>query len=334
MQAIETNLSKVNNPIASYKDLSSINELNYQEINSKSHFGFSSSFKVTKLKGSHNLVAEIDKNYCFDKDLTNAILAAFMFNKKTIVTGLHGSGKSTHIEQVAARLNWPCIRINLDGQISRSDLLGRDVIKIKNNKQVTEFQEGLLIYALKNPVALILDEYDAGKADVMFVLQRILEQEGKLTLLEKNEIIKAHKHFRIFATCNTLGSGDEYGIYHGTSFINQGQLDRWDQIVQLDFLEPNLEVKLLKKKFKNHVQVKESLIKDSVSLANLIRDGFKQEELSSIISTRTLISFIDNYTIYESLSYAFRVSIYNRYSKEEKQIVAELFQKVFAIELT
>ena len=308
-------------------------KLPQQELDSKKVFGFEANFQITSLKDKHNFVPSIDSHYCFDKDSTNAILAAFMFNKKTILTGLHGSGKSTHIEQVAARLNWPCIRINLDGQISRADMLGRDTITIQDGKQVTEFQEGLLIYALRNPVALILDEYDAGKADIMFVLRRILEQEGKLTLLETNEVIEPHSHFRIFATCNTLGSGDEYGIYHGTSFINQGQLDRWDQIIQLDYLSEKNEIKLLKEKFKKDKKVSIDLIKNAVSIANLIRYGFKEEELSCVISTRTLISFIESYINYDSLPYAFKVSIYNRFNKEEQETLSELFQKVFAIEL-
>lgn len=308
-------------------------ELNSQAIDSKVNFGFQADFQINRLRGSHHLVPDIDHNYYFDQETTNAILAAFMYNKKTIITGLHGSGKSTHIEQIASRLNWPCVRINLDGQITRSELIGRDIITLENGKQVTSFTEGLLVYALRNPVALILDEYDAAKADIMFILQGVLEQEGKLTLLEKNEIIKPHKYFRIFATCNTIGDGDQYGIYHGTSFINQGQLDRWDQIISLNYLQAECEVQLLKKRFKSNNKIKTSFLQKLVTLANLIRSGFQQEELSCVVSTRTIISLVENYMIYGSLSYAFKVSVYNRYNTEEQKILAELFQKVFAIEL-
>ena len=304
-----------------------------KNLDSEKIFGFKSNFSISKFANSSSLVPAIEENYFFDMQTTQAILAGFTYNKKTIVTGLHGSGKSTHIEQIAARLNWPCIRINLDGQISRYDLLGRDVIKTENNQQVTVFEEGLLVKAVRNPIALILDEYDAAKPDVMFVLQRLLEQEGKLTLLEKNEVITPHPYFRVFATCNTLGNGDEYGIYHGTSFINQGQIDRWNQIIKLDYLAENFEIELLCKKFAGNKKINKKLIKNIVSLANFIRDAFKQEELSYVMSVRTIINFIENYIIYDSLNYAFKVSFYNRCNIEEQKIIAELFQKIFAIEL-
>lgn len=304
-------------------------------IDSKKDFGFAVNFPVKKLTNKSDYIPERDEEYCFDQDVTTAILAGFMFNKRILIHGLHGSGKSTHIEQIASRLNWPCIRINLDGNITRSDLIGHDVIKIQDGKQVTEFAEGLLTHAIQNPIAIIFDEYDAGRPDVMFVLQRLLEEEGKFSLLEQNKIIHPHKNFRIFATANTIGGGDDNGIYHGTSFVNQGQLDRFNIIEELNYLSKEKEVKILEKKSKKRgIDLSKELIVKIVDFASLIRKAFECDDINNILTTRTLISWIENYKIYSSLEKAFLVAFMNRCNKEEQQIIAEIYQRVFNQELS
>jgi len=293
-------------------------------------FGFKLKAKVNCYQKQGDLVPTLDPSYRFDSAICEAIITALNHNRKTLITGLHGSGKTSHIEQVAARLNREVLRINLDGEISRTDLLGRDTIKLRGAKQVTEFEEGLLVYALRRPIILILDEYDAAKPEVMFVLQRLLEQNGKLTLLETNEVITPHPDFRLFATTNTVGTGDEFGIYHGTSYINQGQLDRWQQILKLDYMGESEEVKLLQAKFPG---LKEGDVKDLVALASFLRNAFFKEELGQLYSLRTAINTLENLQLYNSMEQAFKLSFYNRLNEFEQTIASELYQRVFAKEL-
>ena len=275
-------------------------------------------------------VPEVDNNYVFDQETTLSILAGFQHNRRVMVQGFHGTGKSTHIEQVAARLNWPCVRINLDSHISRIDLLGKDVIKLKDGKQITEFQEGLLPWSIQNPVALVFDEYDAGRPDVMFVIQRILEVEGKLTLLDQNKVINPHPSFRLFATTNTIGLGDVTGLYHGTQQINQGQLDRWHILSSLNYLSPTQEFNVVSSRLKKlKSQKNKTLIKDMIQLANLTRAGFINGDISTIMSPRTVISWAENFTIFKDISASFKLSFFNKCDDTEKPIIAEYYQRCF-----
>ena len=275
-------------------------------------------------------VPEVDNNYVFDQETTLSILAGFQHNRRVMVQGFHGTGKSTHIEQVAARLNWPCVRINLDSHISRIDLLGKDVIKLKDGKQITEFQEGLLPWSIQNPVALVFDEYDAGRPDVMFVIQRILEVEGKLTLLDQNKVINPHSSFRLFATTNTIGLGDVTGLYHGTQQINQGQLDRWHILSSLNYLSPTQEFNVVSSRLKKlKSQKNKTLIKDMIQLANLTRAGFINGDISTIMSPRTVISWAENFTIFKDISASFKLSFFNKCDDTEKPIIAEYYQRCF-----
>jgi cobaltochelatase CobS len=247
-----------------------------------------------------------------------------------MVQGFHGTGKSTHIEQIAARLNWPCVRINLDSHISRIDLLGKDVIKLEDGKQITEFQEGLLPWSIQNPVALVFDEYDAGRPDVMFVIQRILEVEGKLTLLDQNKVINPHPSFRLFATTNTIGLGDVTGLYHGTQQINQGQLDRWHILSSLNYLSPTQEFNVVSSRLKKlKSQKNKTLIKDMIQMANLTRAGFVNGDISTIMSPRTVISWAENFTIFKDISTSFKLSFFNKCDDTEKPIIAEYYQRCF-----
>ena len=247
------------------------------------------------------MVPTIDENYIFDEETTMSILVGFKHNKKVLVQGLHGTGKSSHIEQIAARLNWPCLRINLDGHISRSDLLGKDSIILKDNKQVTTFKEGLLPWAIQNPVALVLDEYDAGRPDVMFVIQRILEVEGKLTLLDQNKVITPHPYFRIFGTCNTLGLGDSTGLYSGTQSLNQGQLDRWNIFTTLNTIDPEVEIKIVEGKIGKNKSKLSGKLPLMIRLANLVRQAFSSSDLSVTMSPRTSILWAENFLSLEIL---------------------------------
>ena len=257
----------------------------------------------------------------------------FKYNKKVLIQGLHGTGKSSHLEQIAARLNWPCIRINLDGHISRFDLLGKDTITLKDQKQITTFKEGLLPWAIKNPVALVFDEYDAGRPDVMFVIQRVLEAEGKLTLLDQNTVINPNPFFRIFGTCNTLGLGDTSGLYYGTQNLNQGQLDRWNIFCALNFLKPEIEEKIIKNKLKKtNKKVRDSVV-NMVKLANLVRDAFKSSEISVIMSPRTCIIWAENYEIFGDIDHAFKLSFLNKCDQNDKKIINEFYQRCFSREL-
>jgi len=280
------------------------------------------------------LVPEIDEGYIFDKDTTLSILAGFNHNRRVMVQGFHGTGKSTHIEQIAARLNWPCVRINLDSHISRIDLLGKDVIKLNDGKQITEFQEGMLPWSIQNPVALVFDEYDAGRPDVMFVIQRILEVEGRLTLLDQNKVIKPHPSFRLFATTNTVGLGDVTGLYHGTQQINQGQMDRWHILSSLNYLDENQELKVVLSKVNEFDSNKnKEILKNMIKLANLTRSGFENGDISILMSPRTVISWAQNYKIFKDVVDSFKLTFLNKCDELEKPIIAEYFQRCFDIEI-
>ena len=279
-------------------------------------------------------VPEIDEGYIFDKDTTLSILAGFNHNRRVMVQGFHGTGKSTHIEQIAARLNWPCVRINLDSHISRIDLLGKDAIKLKDGKQITEFQEGMLPWSIQNPVALVFDEYDAGRPDVMFVIQRILEVEGKLTLLDQNKVIKPHPSFRLFATTNTVGLGDVTGLYHGTQQINQGQMDRWHILSSLNYLDENQELKVVLSKVNEFTSNKnKEILKNMIKLANLTRSGFENGDISILMSPRTVISWAQNYKIFKDVIDSFKLTFLNKCDDLEKPIIIEYFQRCFDIEI-
>ncbi len=302
-------------------------------VDSSKVFGTSKKIMVPSFSEKTNLVPEIDNGYIFDDATTTSILMGFKYNKKVLIQGLHGTGKSSHIEQIAARLHWPCLRINLDGHISRFDLLGKDGIILKNDKQVTTFKEGLLPWAIKNPVALVFDEYDAGRPDVMFVIQRVLEADGKLTLLDQNTIITPNPYFRIFGTCNTLGLGDTSGLYYGTQNLNQGQLDRWNIFCSLNFLKPEIEEKIIKNKLKKSSKKVHSSISKMVRLANLVRDAFKASEISVIMSPRTCIIWAENFEIFGDIDQAFKLSFFNKCDLNDKNIINEFYQRCFGREL-
>ena len=311
-----------------------LNVLPNIKLSVKQTFGIDSDLEVDAFEKKNEFVPEIDKNYKFDKDTTIAILSGFSFNKRVLVQGYHGTGKSTHIEQIAARLNWPCIRVNLDSHISRIDLIGKDAIKLKDGKQITEFQEGILPWSIQNPVALVFDEYDAGRPDVMFVIQRILESEGNFTLLDKNKVIKQNKYFRLFATSNTVGLGDTSGLYHGTQQINQGQMDRWNIVTTLNYLslEKEMEIILAKNKVYNNSEGKEK-ISNMIKVATLTRKGFIAGDISTVMSPRTVLHWADNAEIFKNLGYAFRVTFLNKCDEVEKSIIAEYYQRCFGEDL-
>ena len=292
------------------------------------------SLEVDAFSKKNEYVPEIDKNYKFDKDTTLAILSGFSFNKRVLVQGYHGTGKSTHIEQVAARLNWPCIRVNLDSHISRIDLIGKDAITIKDGKQITEFQEGILPWSIQNPIALVFDEYDAGRPDVMFVIQRVLEAEGNFTILDKNKVLKQHKYFRLFATSNTVGLGDTTGLYHGTQQINQGQMDRWNIVTSLNYLslEREMEIILAKNKSYNNSKGKEE-IANMIKVASLTRKGFVSGDISTVMSPRTVMHWAENNLIFKDIGYSFRVTFLNKCDEVEKNIIAEYYQRCFGEDL-
>ena len=313
------------------------NELNIVpsiKLSVKQTFGIDSNLEVDAFEKKNEFVPEIDKNYKFDRDTTIAILSGFSFNKRVLVQGYHGTGKSTHIEQIAARLNWPCVRVNLDSHISRIDLIGKDAIKLKDGKQITEFQEGILPWSIQNPVALVFDEYDAGRPDVMFVIQRILEAEGNFTLLDKNKVIKQNKYFRLFATSNTVGLGDTTGLYHGTQQINQGQMDRWNIVTTLNYLslEKEMEIILAKNKSYNNAEGKEK-ISNMIKVATLTRKGFIAGDISTVMSPRTVLHWADNAEIFKNLGYAFRVTFLNKCDESEKNIISEYYQRCFGEDL-
>ena len=297
-------------------------------------FNIDSKLSVKGFNNKTAWVPEVDNSYVFDKDTTLSVLAGFEHNRRVMIQGFHGTGKSTHIEQIAARLNWPCVRINLDSHISRIDLLGKDAIKLNDGKQITEFQEGLLPWSIQNPVALVFDEYDAGRPDVMFVIQRILEVEGKLTLLDQNKIINPHPSFRLFATTNTVGLGDMTGLYHGTQQINQGQMDRWHILATLNYLDPSQELKVVMSKLTNLKGEKnKEIIMNMIKLANLTRTGFANGDISTLMSPRTVISWGQNYKIFKDLVTSFNLTFLNKCDDIEKSIISEYFQRCFDIEI-
>jgi len=293
-------------------------------------FGIDTDMKVDGFSKKNEYVPEIDNDYKFDRDTTLAIISGFSFNKRVLIQGYHGTGKSTHIEQVAARLNWPCIRVNLDSHISRIDLLGKDAIVLKDGKQITEFKEGILPWALQTPTALVFDEYDAGRPDVMFVIQRVLEVEGKLTLLDQNKVITPHPSFRLFSTANTVGLGDTTGLYHGTQQINQGQMDRWHIVSTLNYLDPELELSVVLAKVPSFDTKKgREEVVNMVSTGNLTRQGFASGDISTLMSPRTIISWAENTTIFNDRNKAFEVTFLNKCDETERAIIAEYYQRCF-----
>jgi cobaltochelatase CobS len=303
-----------------------------KEINTLEVFGTKCNFEVLGFDQPTEHVPEIDSSYRFDPETTIAILAGFANNRRVLVQGYHGTGKSTHIEQVAARLNWPCVRVNLDSHISRIDLIGKDAIVLNNGKQVTEFQDGILPWAYSNPVALVFDEYDAGRPDVMFVIQRILETEGKLTLLDQSRVIKPNKYFRLFATANTVGLGDTSGLYHGTQQINQGQMDRWNIVAKLNYLEEEKEIEIISKKVSASSEEKK-IIGSMVQMANLTRKGFEQKDISIVMSPRTVIMWAENYKIIKDIKSSLNFTFLNKCDESEIDIYKEYFQRTFAIDI-
>ena len=291
--------------------------------------------QVPAFSEKNEYVPDLDPDYLFDRDTTLAILAGFAFNRRVMVQGYHGTGKSTHIEQVAARLNWPCIRINLDSHISRIDLVGKDAIVLREGKQVTEFREGLLPWALQHPVALVFDEYDAGRPDVMFVIQRVLEVSGKLTLLDQNRVIRPHPAFRLFSTANTVGLGDTSGLYHGTQQINQGQMDRWNIVTTLNYLPHEAEVNIMLSKIKSY-QTEEGRkrIGAMVRVADLTRSAFINGDISTVMSPRTVLTWAENTEIFGGdVGFAFRLTFLNKCDELERPVVAEFYQRVFGEDL-
>ena len=304
------------------------------KVSLKQTFGIDSEMEVDAFSKKNEYVPEIDKNYKFDRDTTLAIISGFAFNKRVLVQGYHGTGKSTHIEQIAARLNWPCIRVNLDSHVSRIDLIGKDAIVLKDGKQVTQFNEGILPWSIQNPVALVFDEYDAGRPDVMFVIQRVLESEGSFTLLDKNKVLEQHDFFRIFATTNTVGLGDTTGLYHGTQQINQGQMDRWNIVSTLNYLpfERELEIVLAKNKNLNNKEGKE-LLSNMIKVADLTRKGFINGDISTVMSPRTVLHWAENTGIFKDQGYAFRITFLNKCDELEKKIISEYYQRCFGEDL-
>ncbi|MEE2698540.1 MAG: cobaltochelatase subunit CobS [Pseudomonadota bacterium] len=297
-------------------------------------FNIDSDLNVPAFSKTNDHVPEVDDAYRFDQNTTLAILAGFAHNRRVMVQGYHGTGKSTHIEQVAARLNWPCIRINLDSHISRIDLIGKDAIVLRDGKQVTEFREGILPWALQNPTALVFDEYDAGRPDVMFVIQRVLEVEGKLTLLDQNRVMKPHPHFRLFSTTNTIGLGDTTGLYHGTQQINQGQLDRWNIVATLNYLPHNDELEIILSRVSSfNTKEGRKEVSSMIEVADLTRSGFMDGDISTVMSPRTVMTWAENVEIFGDTSFAFRLTFLNKCDEVERPIIAEYYQRCMGVEL-
>jgi len=304
------------------------------KVSVRQTFGIESDLQVPAFSHGSEHVPDIDDAYRFDRETTLAILAGFAYNRRVMIQGYHGTGKSTHIEQVAARLNWPCIRINLDSHISRIDLIGKDAIVLRDGMQVTEYREGLLPWALQHPCAIVFDEYDAGRPDVMFVIQRVLEVEGKLTLLDQNRVIRPHPAFRLFATANTVGLGDTTGLYHGTQQINQGQMDRWNIVATLNYLPHDEEVKIVLAKVAGYDGDKgREVISAMVRLADLTRAGFMTGDISTVMSPRTVITWAENANIFGDVAFAFRITFLNKCDEVERSTVAEYYQRCFGTEL-
>ena len=314
-----------------------ISNLNIQpdiKLSVKQSFGIETDMEVSAFSKKNDFVPEIDKDYKFDRDTTLAILSGFNFNKRVIIHGYHGTGKSTHITQVAARLNWPCMRVNLDSHISRIDLIGKDAIIVKEGKQITEFQEGVLPWSIQNPVALIFDEYDAMRPDVAFLMTKVLEAEGGLTLLEKNKVIKPNEYFRLFATANTIGLGDTTGLYTGTQQINQAQMDRWNIVTTLNYLslDKEMEIILSKNKNLNNPKGKET-VANMIKVASLTRKGFIAGDISTVMSPRTVLHWAENFEIFKDIGYAFRVTFLNKCDETEKNAISEYYQRCFGEDL-
>lgn len=301
------------------------------KISVKDVFGIDIDLSVSAFTERSSQVPEIDEHYLFNKEVTHAVLAGFQENRRVMIQGLHGTGKTTHIEQICARLNWPCMRVNLDGHITRIELVGKDVIALRDGKQVVEFQEGIIPWCLQQPMALIFDEYDAARPEVMFVIQRLLERNGKFSLLEENRVIEPHPQFRLFATSNTVGLGNLNGLYHGTRLLNHAQLDRWDMIVSLNFLDLDVERSIVEARVPE-LDDREA-VNAMLSLAHLTRNGFKAGDLSTLMTPRTVISWAENIVIFKDISLAFRLTFLNRCDDAEKSIVAEYFQRCFDSDL-
>ncbi|CZF81672.1 Aerobic cobaltochelatase subunit CobS [Grimontia celer] len=300
------------------------------QVSAKEVFGIDTRLLVPAFSSTSELVPKIDPDYVFNPEVTSAILAGFAHNRRTLIQGLHGTGKSTHIEQVAARLNWPCMRINLDGHISRLDLVGKDTLLIRDEKQVTEFQDGILPWSAARPIALILDEYDAGRPDVMFVIQRLLEKDGKLVLTDKNRVIEPHPSFRLFATANTVGLGNLKGLYHGTQVLNQAQIDRWNLVVTLNYLKPETEAKVVLARVPSkNTERGRKLVSQMVEIANLTRKAFSTGDISTLMSPRTVITWAENCEIFSDPKTAFRLTFLNKCDEAEWPIINELYQRCF-----
>ncbi len=317
---------------AATKDIAGLPDM---KLSVRQVFGIESDMEVPAYSKTDEHVPELDPDYLFNRDVTLAILAGFKHNRRVMVQGYHGTGKSTHIEQVAARLNWPCIRVNLDSHVSRIDLIGKDAIVLKDGKQVTEFREGILPYCLRSNTALVFDEYDAGRPDVMFVIQRVLEVSGKLTLLDQSKVIKPHPAFRLFATTNTIGLGDTSGLYHGTQQINQGQMDRWSIVTTLNYLPHDDEVKIILAKVKSFAkaEAKRKQVGAMVRVADLTRSAFINGDLSTVMSPRTVITWAENADIFGDVGFAFRLTFLNKCDELERPLVAEFYQRAFGEEL-
>lgn len=311
-----------------------INAKPTEDISVRDVFGIDTDMTVKGFADETDRVPDLDSTYKFDPDTTMAILAGFGYNRRVMIQGYHGTGKSTHIEQVAARLNWPSVRVNLDSHISRIDLIGKDAIKLVDGKQTTEFQEGILPWALRTPTAIVFDEYDAGRADVMFVIQRVLETDGKLTLLDQNKVITPNPYFRIFATANTVGLGDTTGLYHGTQQINQGQMDRWSLVSTLNYLSRDAESNIvLAKNPTYNTESGRKTVTQMVTVADLTRTAFMNGDLSTVMSPRSVIAWAQNAMIFKDVGYAFRLSFLNKCDELERQTVAEFYQRCFDEEL-
>jgi cobaltochelatase CobS len=297
-------------------------------------FAIDSNLQVPAFAERSDMVPEVDQGYHFNAEATLAILAGFTHNRRVMLQGLHGTGKSTHIEQVAARLNWPCIRVNLDGHISRLDLVGKDTIVIRDDRQVTEFQEGIVPWSLQRPLALIFDEYDAGRPDVMFVIQRLLERDGKFTLIDQNRVLTPHPYFRLFATANTVGLGNTSGLYHGTQLLNHGQIDRWNIVATLNYLSSEEEMAIVQARVPEFNDAQhQRLLRSMVAMATMTREGFVVGDLSTLMSPRTVISWAENTLIFDDHVLAFKLSFLNKCEEDEHPIIAEYFQRCFDEEL-
>ena len=321
--------------VASEKDRDYVGSQPDIKVSVRQLFGIDTDMEVPAFALADEHVPDLDPDYLFDRETTLAILAGFARNRRVMVTGYHGTGKSTHIEQVAARLNWPCVRVNLDSHISRIDLVGKDAIVLKDGKQITEFRDGILPWALQNNVALCFDEYDAGRPDVMFVIQRVLEVSGRLTLLDQNRVIRPNPSFRLFATANTVGLGDTSGLYHGTQQINQGQMDRWSIVVTLNYLPHDKEADIVRAKVKSYDRTKEGrdIVSKMVRVADLTRNAFMAGDLSTVMSPRTVITWAENAEIFGDIGFAFRLTFLNKCDELERALVAEFYQRCFGKEL-